>query len=312
MSATETCVTGSCARSESSWNEALEKELTFECLGEPERPITEELCSNAGARYAAVFSKAEDMVKAALEVKRQNRDVFCKLPFCVTVEAEAFGAEVSLNSLYGVPAVARFRYERVEDIPTLPEMDFSTGRVREVLRAATILRSMGETVILNVEGPFTVLSQLVPSKQIYKGLYRQREKLRELSDWITAQLVRYAREAERHGVNVLSYADPTVAADLISPKLYADLCGEISYEVLKAIEAATKNVVLHLCNKTSVAFQKAGFCTMERIIPQAGLTYGEAILDAVKRPDVRCIGHGCIQRTYCPMSNGCIYKLTLR
>ena len=144
------------------WNEELEKELSYECLGEPERPITEELCSNAGAKYAAVFSKAEDMVKAALEVKKLNRDAFCKLPFCVTIEAEAFGAEVSLNSLYGVPAVARFRYERVEDIPALPEMDFSTGRVREVLRAATILRDMGETVILNIEGPFTVLSQLVP------------------------------------------------------------------------------------------------------------------------------------------------------
>ena len=294
------------------WNEELEKELTYECLGEPERPITEEMCSNAGARYAAVFSRAEDMVKAALEVKRLNRDVFCKLPFCVTIEAEAFGAEVSLNSLYGVPAVAKFRYEKVEDIPALPEMDFSAGRVREVLRAATILRGMGETVILNIEGPFTVLSQLVPSKQIYKGLYRQREKLRELSAWITAQLVRYAKEAERHGVDVLSYADPTVAADLVSPKLYADLCGEISYEVLKAIEQGTERVVLHLCNKTSVAFQKAGFCTMERIIPRPGLTYGEALRDAVRRPDVRCIGHGCIQRTYCPMTNGCIYKLTLK
>ena len=294
------------------WNEELEKELTFECLGEPERPITEELCSNAGAKYAAVFSRAEDMVKAALEVKKLNRDAFCKLPFCVTIEAEAFGAEVSLNSLYGVPAVARFRYETVEDIPSLPEMDFSAGRVCEVLRAATILRDMGETVILNIEGPFTVLSQLVPSKQIYKGLYRQREKLRELSAWITAQLVRYAREAERHGVDVLSYADPTVAADLISPKLYADLCGEISYEVLKSVEAATENIVLHLCNKTSVAFQKAGFCTMERIFPRPGLTYGEALLEAIKRPDVRCIGHGCIQRTYCPMANGCVYKLTLK
>ncbi|MBQ4421950.1 MAG: hypothetical protein II880_02570, partial [Schwartzia sp.] len=233
-------------------------------------------------------------------------------PFCVTIEAEAFGAEVSLNSLYGVPAVARFRYETVEDIPSLPEMDFSAGRVCEVLRAATILRDMGETVILNIEGPFTVLSQLVPSKQIYKGLYRQREKLRELSAWITAQLVRYAQEAERNGVDVLSYADPTVAADLVSPKLYADLCGEISYEVLKAIEQGTERVVLHLCNKTSVAFQKAGFCTMERIIPRPGLTYGEALRDAVRRPDVRCIGHGCIQRTYCPMTNGCIYKLTLK
>ena len=86
----------------------------------------------------------------------------------------------------------------------------------------------------------------------------------------------------------------------------------LPYEVLKAVENATEKVVLHLCNKTSVAFQKAGFCTMERIFPRPGLTYGEALLDAIKRPDVRCIGHGCIQRTYCPMANGCVYKLTLK
>ena len=81
------------------------REEDFPCLGEPERPITEDLCRNAGARYASVFSTAEDMVKAALEVKRLNRDVWVKLPFCVTIEAEAFGAEVSLNSL-SVPALS--------------------------------------------------------------------------------------------------------------------------------------------------------------------------------------------------------------
>ncbi|BAL84475.1 putative uroporphyrinogen decarboxylase family protein [Selenomonas ruminantium subsp. lactilytica TAM6421] len=293
------------------WNEAIAKELSFDCLGEPERPITEEMCANAGARYAAVFSRAEDMVKAALEVKRRNQDVFCKLPFCVTIEAEAFGADVSLNSLYGVPAVSHFRYERVEDIPTLPAMDFSQGRVHEVLRAASMLSEAGETVILNMEGPFTILGQLVPSKQIYKGIYRQQEKLRSLSRWITSQLVRYAREAEAHGVSILSYADPTVAAELISPQLYTELCGEISYEVLQAIENATEKVVIHLCNKTSVAFQKAGFCTMERIVPKAGVSYGEALLQAIQAPDVRCIGHGCIQRTYCP-AGGCLYKLNLK
>ena len=111
---------------------------------------------------------------------------------------------------------------------------------------------------------------------------------------------------------ILSYADPTVAADLISPKLYVELCGEISYEVLKAIERSTERVVLHLCNKTSVAFQKAGFCTMERLLLPTGMSYGEALIEAIRRPDVRCIGHGCIQRTYCPLANGCVYKLTLR
>lgn len=125
------------------------REEDFPCLGEPERPITEDLCRNAGARYTSVFSKAEDMVRAALEVKRLNRDVWVKLPFCVTIEAEALGAEVSLNSLYGVPAVTRFRYERLADIEELPHLDFSQGRLAEVLRAAAILQAQGENIMLN-------------------------------------------------------------------------------------------------------------------------------------------------------------------
>ena len=39
-------------------------------------------------------------------------------------------------------------------------------------------------------------------------------------------------------------------------------------------------------------------------------SYGQ-ILRIYRAAGVRCIGHGCIQRTYCPMSNGCIYKLTM-
>ena len=191
-------------------------------------------------------------------------------------------------------------------------MDLAHGRVSEVLRAVTILKARGERVILNIEGPFTVLGQLVPSKEIYKGLYRQRDKLRHLSAWIVTQLARYAQAAEAHGVDILSYADPTVACDLVSPKLYAELCGEISYDVLKEIERTTSRIVLHLCNKTSVGFQKAGFCTSEKIRLPDCLTYGEALARALEWPDIRFIGHGCIQRTYCPLQNGGLYRLHLK
>ena len=290
----------------------MEDELSFECLGEPDRPITEELCSNAGAKYAAVFGHAEDMVKAALEVKRLNHDCWVKLPFCVTIEAEGFGAEVELSPLYGVPAVTHFRYETIDEIKELPHMDFTSGRVKEVLRAASILHDMGEKIMLNIEGPFTVLGQLVPSKQIYKGLYRKKEELRALSDVIGRELARYAHEAELHGVDLLSYADPTVACDLVSPKIYQELCGEISYEVLKKIEAATDHVVIHLCNKTSVGFEKAGFCTSEKIRLSGEINYGEALLEVMHREKIRVIGHGCIQRSYCPLCNGGVYKLNLK
>lgn len=289
------------------------REEDFPCLGEPERPITEDLCRNAGARYTSVFSKAEDMVRAALEVKRLNRDVWVKLPFCVTIEAEALGAEVSLNSLYGVPAVTRFRYERLADIEELPHLDFSQGRLAEVLRAAAILQAKGENIMLNIEGPFTVLGQLISAKEIYKGLYRQPGKLHQICARIGKELARYAQEAECHGVSLLSYADPTVASSLVSPQIYQQICGRISWEVLKEMEAATQRVAIHLCNVTSVSFEKAGFCTSDKISfigPQ--LTYGEALLEAIHKSHGRFWGHGCVQRSYSPLCNGGVYQLQLR
>lgn len=288
------------------------REEDFPCLGEPERPITEDLCRNAGARYASVFSTAEDMVKAALEVKRLNRDVWVKLPFCVTIEAEAFGAEVSLNSLYGVPAVTSFRYERLEDIGELPPLDFDQGRLFQVLRAADMLQAQGEYTMLNIEGPFTVLGQLISSKEIYKGLYRNPGKLRQICGSISRELARYAREAERHGVSLLSYADPTVASSLVSPQIYRQLCGRVSWEALQEMAAATHRVAIHLCNVTSVGFEKAGFCTSTKIaFPPTSLTYGEALVEVIKKPGLRFLGHGCVQRSYSPLQNGGIFSLQL-
>ncbi len=291
---------------------ALVDDLSLRCLGEPERPITEEFCEKIGVPYADVFTRAEAMAKAAQAMRIVTGDVFSKLPFCVTVEAETLGAEISLNALYGVPTVVNFLYGEVSEIGALPSLNLTRGRIFEVLRAARLLSDAGERVILNIEGPFTIIGLLVPSKSLYKGLYRERKKLVKLCRALANEIARYARAAEEAGVSVLSYADPTVAYELISPKMYEEFCGEVSYEALRSILRATESVTVHLCNKTSVGFEKAGFCTSERVEISPGLSYGEALSSVLGHPDCRLIGHGCIQRSSCPCSRGYLYKLKLR
>lgn len=285
--------------------------FVFDCPGEPERPVTEELCQTCGASYPDVFNKAEDMAKAALEIKRLNHDDWVKLPFCVTIEAEAFGAAISLNSLYGVPAATQFRYQKIEDIGQLPPLDFARGRLAEVLRAASLLHAQGEKIILNMEGPYTILGQLISSKQIYKGLYRNKEALCQIVQHIGNELVLYATEAETHGVDMISYADPTVAYGLISPKIYYELCGSLTWKILRKIELSTQHIVVHLCNVTSVGFEKAGFCTSERIPLPSSFSYGKALLQVVQQRGIRVIGHGCVQRSFCPVCNGGVFRLLL-
>ena len=290
----------------------LEQEkYEFKCLGEPERPITEDMCRQADVSYAAVFSRAEDMAGAALEIKRLNRDVWVKLPFCVTIEAECFGADVAFNSLYGVPAVTRFKYEKLTEIEALPEIDLQQGRVAEVLRAAEMLHRQGEKIMLNIEGPFTVLGQLISVKEIYKGLYRQPEKLRELCLGIGRQLAVYGAAAEKHGVDLLSYADPAVAGDLVAPAIYRDLCGDITWQVLHGILANTSRVAVHLCNAASRSFEKAGFCTARHLEFSPEYQYGQALKEVVENGQERLLGHGCIQRSYCPLCNGGVFTLQL-
>ena len=284
----------------------------FECLGEPERPITEALCAGAGIAYEEAFQDAAAMAHLSQQIRQLDHDEFCKLPFCVTVEAEQFGAVVSLNPLYRLPAVSRFRYEKLAEIGAMPHMVFERGTIQEVLRAASLLHAQGERVILNIEGPFTILGLLVPSKEIYKGLYRQQDKLAELCAFITGELARYAGEAARQGVSVLSYADPTVAYDLVSPKIYQSFIGKITEQAVRAIQAAAPTVVLHLCSATSVGFERAGFCQSTPIMMARHTTYGEALAAVLNRPDCRLIGHGCVQRTRCPLETPCIYRLQLK
>ena len=83
--------------------------------------------------------------------------------------------------------------------------------------------------------------------------------------------------------------------------------------MLKEMEAATQRVAIHLCNVTSVGFEKAGFCTSDKIaFDVLQLTYGEALLEAIHKSRGRFWGHGCVQRSYSPLCNGGVYQLQLR
>lgn len=61
------------------------------------------------------------------------------VPFCMTLEAEAYGSDVDYGSDIFEPHVVGFLIDEIEDFKNLKEMDFS-NRVEEVLSAIEILK----------------------------------------------------------------------------------------------------------------------------------------------------------------------------
>lgn len=60
------------------------------------------------------------------------------------------------------------------------EIDFSTGRIYEVLEACRILVEKGENVVLDVAGPFTVMNVLIDPVHIFKAMRKKPELMKEV------------------------------------------------------------------------------------------------------------------------------------
>ena len=64
----------------------------------------------------------------------------CGVPFCMTVEAEALGAQVVMGKEHIEPHVTGYLIDDVHDYPQVKPMDLGSGRCKVVLDAIRILR----------------------------------------------------------------------------------------------------------------------------------------------------------------------------
>ena len=62
------------------------------------------------------------------------------------------------------PRAKEYICTKPEELLELPAIDFTTGRIHEVLLACKELRKQGQHVVLQVSGPFTILNVLIDAR----------------------------------------------------------------------------------------------------------------------------------------------------
>ena len=82
------------------------------------------------------------------------------------------------------------------------EIDFSTGRIHEVLLACKELREMGEHVVLEVSGPFTILNVLIDARYVFKGMRKKPEVMKQVFWKLGNEVLKFMEEAKKYGVEV--------------------------------------------------------------------------------------------------------------
>ncbi len=289
----------------------MEKEINFHCMGEKPEILPQVISQETGYSFSQIYSEKKAMAAAAAALRQYQGSALCVVPFCVTIEAEALGAKVRIKNNNIPPSVEGNRLSKAAELEGLAPMDITAGRLREVLDCVKIL-SLANLLALKICGPFTVLSLLLDLKEIFKGLNSQKKLIETALEKIEEGLLSYALAGIGNGARIISFAEPTGGPEIVGPKIYQSVCGKASFNFLKKLEKHLGGgIVVHLCGRTSLALEKTGCLKAESIGVKPDLKYAEAVSELLKSPDVKFIGHGCLNNLGQPMAEPVLWKLEL-
>lgn len=266
----------------------------FNCTYDNSAGISAEVTKGLKLTFPDAYMHADTMAALARALKEHDGAAFCELPFCHTVEAEAMGGIINYGNDKTGPRAKEYICTSPEEILELPAIDFSKGRIHEVLLACRCLREEGEQVVLQVSGPFTILNVLIDARYVFKAMRKKPELMKEVFWKLGGELLRFIGEAEKYGVELISYADSSGGVNILGPKIAEQVVRDFTYEFLKKAEKLTDGrTMLLLCPKTTFALlgtEKAEFKDIELAEP---MRYGEACISMIRK--VRFAGQMCIK-----------------
>lgn len=290
----------------------MSKPIQFQCKWDTAEVLPETVLQSGGIGYRQAYAECQAMALVAEGKSILANDSICRVPFCVTVEAEAFGAEVEIPEDNSGPMIKGYRFTRMEQLADVRAINLTSGRINEVLNCIAILKERGNVVAVNVEGPFTILGLLIDSAELFKGIYLQRALLEQTLQVLENSIVKYVEACVAQGAKIISYADPTGALELIGPKLYRELAGKSSYTILEKLESRLEGALIHLCGISSLNMESAGFCTAKKVVVPGARTYGDSLCQVVaNQPDIKVVGHNCMKSTPAVQKNPVVWQIKL-
>lgn len=266
----------------------------FKCSYSNSVGISAEVTSGLGLDFPEAYTRSETMQKLALAVKEHDGAAFCLLPFCRTVEAEAMGAEIKLGDGNTGPRAGKPVCDGLEAFLDLPEVDFSAGRIREVLDGCRALKAAGETVCLEITGPFTIMSSLMDAKQVYKTYRKKRGEMKAAFEKIASELLRYIEEGKEAGVDVFIFSDSAAAPDILGPQVTERYIEDFLAGFMKRAAAEMDgSCIFQICPKFAYALIDTGHAEMRACEQWDRKDYLEALLEM--RGKASIAGQVCIK-----------------
>lgn len=207
-----------------------------------------------------------------------------RLPFCLTVEAEALGCDVSLGNNERVPEVEISPFEYADDIEA-PNDFTKRGRIPTVLKAIDILKDKYEDlpIIVGITGPFTLTGHLLGIENLVRYMKTDIEEVEIAVENCVDVSMDYVEAIQEHGADIICVNEPTASPELIDPNQFKSLIKPNLEDLADYIEIPK---VLHICGSTQPIIRDMATCGFNGISVEEAVNIPQAEKDI---EDVDCI-----------------------
>lgn len=178
------------------------------------------------------------------------------VPFCMTVEAEAMGAEVNLGDRYTEPRVSAYPLVSVENWEALSGIHLTKGRPLTVLKALRLIRKQhpDAAIIGNLTGPISLASSLIEANAYYKGLRKKSEESHKFMDFVTSELIAFGKAQIEAGADFITISDPSGTGEILGPKLFKEYALPCLNRICRELKPLCKGVIIHICGQLQTIY----------------------------------------------------------
>ena len=191
----------------------------------------------------------------ALQLKKQYELDYIQMPVTHYPEVLCLGTEVEIDFKQG-QKIRKERYETIEEAMSFTAGDIDHQYLKPVLEAVKILKDMGEFIIVDVTGPITLLSNLLPLEKCFKAMRKNKEEINYLLGILEEFVGSYVKQLIQLGVDLIYYVDNNGSMDLVGPKFFKETTGPSYLRPIAGISDETE-ARFYLCPKNLTSLMNA-------------------------------------------------------
>lgn len=228
------------------------------CPGGMMNMITTELMDTCGISWPEAHTDAQMMAKLAVASYENGCFENIGVPFCMTVEAQAMGAEVTMGSKIFEPHVTNYAMDSVLEWRKLNPLDVECGRAKVVIDAIHILKSMNldAPIIGNITGPISTATSIIEPADFYKALRKHNKEAHEYMIFVTEQIIKFARAQIEAGADVIAISDPSGTGEILGPKYFEEFAVKYLNMLIDGLQEEKMGTIVHICGQMKSVYEK--------------------------------------------------------